>query len=403
MPAATVVSRSSALEFARWRNIAQDARNVTPALDPTQLSPLAQKLLAPDAPPKALALAAKGVIMGAKPTDVVSVVAMLTRHADPELAQTAKTSLAKLPTAVLDGALEGNLQGFVLDVVLDALPHEPALIERVLRQTQLSGATLAELAAAATEAVGELIATNEQLLLLHPKAIEKLYLNKRVRMSTADRVLELAVRNGVELEIPAYRQAAQAILNELIIEPTEEPTFDDVLFRETDEIAEQTVAAVSDEDTHEEDDEGEERVKTKFLPLHQQLQQMTISQKIRRALLGTSADRMLLVRDTNKLVCSAAASAPQFTDTEAALVAANRNVHDDVLRIIAMNRNFTRNYQVKFNLVTNPKTPLTFSARLLPHLRDSDLRALTKSKNVPSSIQSAARQQLERKENKGKK
>jgi hypothetical protein len=67
-----------------------------------------------------------------------------------------------------------------------------------------------------------------------------------------------------------------------------------------------------------------------------------------------------------------------------------------------MNRNFTRNYQVKYNLVTNPKTPLTFSARLLPHMRDNDLRALTKSKNVPANIQSAARQQLARKEKKDK-
>jgi hypothetical protein len=127
---------------------------------------------------------------------------------------------------------------------------------------------------------------------------------------------------------------------------------------------------------------------------------MTVSQKIRRAVLGTGAERMLLIRDTNRLVAAAAASSPQMTDTEAAIVAANRNISEDVLRIIAMNRNFTRSYQVKHNLVTNPKTPLTFSARLLPHLRDNDMRALTKSKNVPANIQALARQQVMRKQEK---
>lgn len=371
---------------------------MTPALELSQLSPIAQKLLSPDAPAKVVALAAKGVIMGAKPTDLVSVVAALTRHGDAELAATAKATLPKLPTNVLDGALEGDLQAAVIDALLEHLPREPRLIERLLRMPQLAPDALVQLAQSATEAIGELIATNEQLLLLHPKAIEGLYLNKRVRMSTADRVLELAVRNKVELEIPAYRQAAQAIMNELIIEASEEPTFDDVLFQQAEAIALETIADGAEEDTYEADDEGEERLKQKFLPLHQQLQQMTISQKIRRAILGTSADRMLLIRDTNRLVAAAAASSPQFTENEAAMVAANRNVSEDVLRIVAMNRSFTRNYTVKLNLVTNPRTPLTFSSRLVSHLRDNDLRAMTKSKNLPANVQTLARQQLLRKE-----
>jgi hypothetical protein len=78
---------------------------VTSALELSQLSPIAQKLLSPDAPAKMVALAAKGVIMGAKPTDLVSVVAALTRHADPELAAAARATLPKLPAPVLDGAI----------------------------------------------------------------------------------------------------------------------------------------------------------------------------------------------------------------------------------------------------------------------------------------------------------
>ena len=65
-------------------------------------------------------------------------------------------------------------------------------------------------------------------------------MNKATRMSTADRVLELAVRNKIKLEgIPAFKEAAAAIANELIPEPSPEPTFSDVLVKETIEIGAQ--------------------------------------------------------------------------------------------------------------------------------------------------------------------
>jgi hypothetical protein len=87
-------------------------------------------------------------------------------------------------------------------------------------------------------------------------------------------------------------------------------------------------------------------------------------------------------------------------ENEAAQITASRSVSEDVLRIIARNREFTRNYQVKLNLVTNPRTPLTFASRLIPHLRDNDLRSIAKSKNVPGAIAQAVRQQLLRKQGK---
>jgi hypothetical protein len=221
-------------------------------------------------------------------------------------------------------------------------------------------------------------------------------MNRRVRMSTADRLVDLAVRNQIELNIPAFKQAAAAIANQLIAEPTEERTFDDALFQKTDELARQTELA-PDEDTHATNDEGEEELNQKLQPLYAQLANMTISQKIRRATLGTGAERLLLVRDTNRLVATAAATSPLLNESEAARIAASRSVSDDVLRIIANNRDFTRNYQVKLNLVNNPRTPFTFSSRIIPQLRGNELRTLSRSKNVPSAVQTAARQQLQRK------
>jgi hypothetical protein len=271
------------------------------------------------------------------------------------------------------------------------------VIETLLRMPRIDGEALAILAERADEKIGEIVATNEQRLLENPTVIEKLYMNKRVRMSTANRILELAVRNGLELSIPAFKEAALAIQSELVVEPTEELTFEDRLFKEAERIASQTRIDSALEDTHEIDEEGKEKVREVIKPLYTVLAEMTIAQKIRTATLGTGAERLILVRDPNRLVACAAAQSPQMNENDAARISASRQVCDDVLRIIARNREFTRNYQVKLNLVTNPRTPLTFSARIVPLLRDSDLRSLAKSKNVPSAIQQAVRQQLSKK------
>ena len=117
----------------------------------------------------------------------------------------------------------------------------PPSWRRSLAHPALLSQTVAAVAALASEAVAELVATNEQRLLAYPEIIEKLYMNKATRMSTADRVLELAVRNKIELKgIPAYKEAAIAIGERARrrADPAE-PTPDDVLFDETEAVAQQ--------------------------------------------------------------------------------------------------------------------------------------------------------------------
>jgi hypothetical protein len=127
---------------------------------------------------------------------------------------------------------------------------------------------------------------------------------------------------------------------------------------------------------------------------------MTVSSKIRRATLGNSAERLMLIRDSNRLVAAAAAKSPRMREHEAVRISASRAVSDEVLRILSMNREFTRSYQIKLNLATNPRTPFTFASRMVPHLRDADLKKLAKSKNVTGAIATAVKQQLMRKQSK---
>jgi len=371
-------------------------------IDVSELPAQAQRVLSPNAPGPAKLMAARGVIPGLKPGDIVTVLVALQRDANPQVAEAATATAAKLPPPILEGALQSELPAAVVEALADAYSGNHDVVAKLLRQPRLDGDALMLLAERADEAVGELVATNEQRLLEYPNVIEKLYLNKRVRMSTADRLIELAVRNGVELGFAAFHEAAAAIKNELIPEPTEEPTYDDLLFQQTEQLAESVQSDDEDEgeDSYEVNEEGEEKVKEKFVPLHAQIAQMTITQKIRTAQLGTSAARLILVRDPNKLVAEAAAKSPLLRENEAAQISASRAMSENVLRIIAMNREFTRNYQVKINLVSNPRTPLTFSSRIIPHLRDNDLRNLARSKNVPGAIVKAVKQQLSRKQGK---
>ena len=362
------------------------------ALDIGGIDPRAQRVVTQGG--RALAPAAKGMLPGLQPKDSIVVLVALSANADAAIADTAKKTLGGLPAPLLTNALDSEPQAAVVTAIAEHHGQAPEILSLLLRQPNLDDDALAALARDADEEAGELIATNEARLLLSPAVIERLYLNKKVRMSTANRVLELAVRHNLELSLSAYKEMAEAIQTELIPEATNEAQPSDLIFAETDAVAQETEG---DADTHEIDDEGEESLKPKFTSLYQQILMMSITEKIRRAMLGSAAERNLLVRDSNRLVAVAAAKSPLMREPDAALIASSRAVHQDVLREIARNRSLIRSYRIKTALVINPRTPFIFASRLVPHLRDAEVRMLAKSKHVSSNIQRAARQQLSRK------
>ncbi|MGH7821726.1 MAG: hypothetical protein ACREQ9_18340, partial [Candidatus Binatia bacterium] len=71
-----------------------------------------------------------------------------------------------------------------------------------------------------------------------------------------------------------------------------------------------------------------------------------------------------------------------------------RNTDDEILRVIADNREWTTSYPLRVALVENAKTPVIKALRFLPSLAERDIRTLAKSKNVPSVIASQARKIL---------
>jgi hypothetical protein len=383
-------------------------------IDVAVLPPNAQKILDPNGPAPLKAMAAKGLAPGLKPGETLAVICALSLGSDVH-ADVAKKTLAALPLPLLNGALATDVQPAVLDVLGPIYAKDANLSEKILQHPSVLADTVAAMAAVCSEGVSEIIATNEERLIANPRIIEKLYLNKNTRMSTADRLLELAVRNGVELTgIPAFEQARRAIEGELIAEASEEPNFDDAQFKDAQKLAKETVLAEG-EDTHALDPlTGGEVVVEKAKPLHAIWADLRPPAKIRLLTLGSvrtvnsegkeeehsfdmKAIRMLGVRDPNPLVAVAALKAPGMSDSEVVRIAGMRNVGEDVLREIANSKEWTRVYQVKMNLVANPRTPFGHSSKFILHLRDNDLKTISKSKDVPGAVQTSAKQQLSRK------
>jgi hypothetical protein len=128
----------------------------------------------------------------------------------------------------------------------------------------------------------------------------------------------------------------------------------------------------------------------KKLTLLQKLSRMAASERVKTAFTGGREERAVLIRDGAKVVQNAVLSSPKLTEPEVEVFAAAKNVHDNVLREIARNRRFMKNYAVMRNLVLNPKTPLDISMPLVKMLMVFDLKQLQRSRNVSETIRKLA-------------
>ena len=124
--------------------------------------------------------------------------------------------------------------------------------------------------------------------------------------------------------------------------------------------------------------------------LLQQISRMTVSQRVQFAIKGGSEARRTLIRDSNKVVQRAVLQSPRLTDQEVESFAAMANLTDEILRLIAGNRVFRKNYIVVRNLMNNPKTPLDVTLHMLPMLNGIDLKKLGMNKNVPETLRATA-------------
>ncbi len=345
----------------------------------------AAKLAGPRAPKKLKLLAAKGLAPGVSGADLACALYQLSLDRDPEVAEQAKATIRDFDEQMLGRVLEEPLPAEVLHVFSEPALASGKLLEKLILNKAVADETIASLVPYLDERRCEMVARNEQRLLRYPAIIEALYNNPNTRMSTATRCIELAVRNDIQLGLAAYREMAKAIG----MAPKEEDPIDRALAEaERDqEFARvyQETAERSHEDADDEEDAGTHRIR---------IESLTVPEKVRLAIMGNAFHRAVLLRDANRLVAMAAIKSPKVTELEVVRAAKNPQIPEDVLRFIARQREWAKLYQVKANLVNNPKTPLAIALKILPHLRAKELRLLARSKNIPAALRASAQQRL---------
>jgi hypothetical protein len=353
-------------------------------LPPEGLSPAVQKLMA--SPSAAKLMAAKG-IAPLRPMELLVAMYQLSFDPDATVKAAADAGIGSLPDKVLVPPLGETLPPVVLHFVAERLAVTRVdALEKILYNQSTSDATFVRLAARLGERETEIIVQNEARILRCPAIVQALFMNKHARMSSVNRAIELCARNNVRVDgIPAFDEIARSIL--------EDPSATDPAVADPGFQAVLEKAEVATEDDLVEDEvtnaskEKESKRKSPIIDFSK----LKLHEKIRLATLGNSYCRSNLIRDSNKMVSMAVIRSPLLTDSEVVRFAGSRQIAEDVIRYIANQRDYTKMYQVKLSLAQNPKCPLGFSLRFLNSLHNDDVKALSKSKNVPSALSVAAR------------
>jgi len=356
----------------------------------SELPPNLQKFCDPDGPAPARMMAAKGMVP-LKPVELMTVLYQLCHDPDEPVAGAAREKASSLPENIIQGALAGALDARVLDYYVNVFRRQDKVLEIIVLNKAVDDETVARMAAWTSEMLSELIATNEQRLLRAPSIIEALYNNKHARMSTVNRAIELAVRNDIELKgIAVYREVKAAIKQELIVEEPGE-TLQDREFADSLAAADALERMSNPDEIEQNVESGVPSEELKYA--HQKWANFSITEKIRMAQLSP-VYLPFAIRDGNRLVAVSAIKSGKLTDSQAVAYARNKTLHEDVIRYIVDKKEWTKFYQVKLHLVENPKTPLPKALNFLTHLREHDLRRVSRDKNVPAAICQAAKNQL---------
>lgn len=405
-------------------------------LPPDLLGPAVVKVVAPDAPAPMRAMVARGLApLG--PRDLLVALYQLWVTNDPKLGEEAGKTVEGLPLAILTGALaDAHLPAGVLDFLGRKLPRNADVLERVVRHPNVHDETLVGVARVCPESVCDILAENQRRWMACPTIVESLYQNPNCRMSVVHRMLELAVRQGIDVKLPNMDQIRQALGDDAAPDPARDAVFRQAAGREVAESHERLVDRVqrsgvsedlpdvpederdatadfeallaqpvpddlslpleaddaASEQRADEPSREPERVGTDRLTLITRLRPM---EKIRLALLGSAFERSILIRDSNKAVALSAIHSPRVRENEVVAYAANRTLNHDVVAYIARRRDWTKLYAVKLNLVLNPKTPMSAAISFLGHLHAHDVRKVAHSKNIPSALAQAAKRKID--------
>jgi len=315
-------------------------------------------------------------------TTLVRVQVALLRDEDETIRSAAEMSLKALETAELKEVLaDRTCAAEVLAHFAKQAARDESLAESITFHADTPVAAIAVLAASGNAAVIELVLTNQELLLARPALLERLMVNPALRADQRGRLLELLERASKQAD------AAAAAAGNETLEASEEN--DD--FEEAAHLLDVDVGDLLSASEIMGGDEFERSEDETLRDAYKRIVSLNAAQKAILAMKGGREERMILIRDTNKVVSLGVLKNPRINDHDVDLIAKMRNVSDEVLRHIARNRDWAKSYSIVHSLVTNPRTPQSVSSNFIPRLTNRDLKELSRSRDVPELIRRMAK------------
>lgn len=355
-----------------------------------------------DTPRERSMKAAAGKATELKPGDRLSLLFALSRGKDPGIKAVAKKTLSKFPEKDLLLALEEDIDPLVLEKAASLYPNSEAVLGKIISHRSTNDETLEKIAPEAPAEIALVIASLRERLVKNPAIFEALRKNKRIPPY---------VIGGLETIVypPEIIESAPGDTG---------PPGGSTEGRETDDIGnelesiasgltEKDAAALPEELIKEDAPQGvdagaAQEESRKPQNVQQMVLTMGVSEKIKLGMLGNKEARGVLIKDPNKLVSGAVLKNPRITEDEILKLTATKGTSEDLLRQVARDKDWIQNYGIKKSLITNPKTPLAISVKLLASLNERDIADLSKSKNISTVLCTAAKRIVDAKTRKKK-
>ena len=328
-----------------------------------KVSPEIARIVKPGAPRDAQLAAARGALpLTGK--DLLTVLFFLCNSCDVEIKKEAVNTLRQLPETILTPVFKDeSLHPQLLELLARARTSGVELMAAVIIHPATNLKTLLYLAGKASTEVLERLAGHQGLLYQSPELVEAIIAN------------------------PAAEKALKFKLGwqEPVLESKKVDTSDNDENADEDEGRNPTEIESLLEDA---DEEG--------LSKYQIALELKVAEKIKMGLTGDKEWRTLMMKDANKLVQGAVMKNPRISDGEVLIVAKNKTSSDDLIRLILLNKDWIKNYEIKKALVVHPKTPVPKALRYISFLTMKDIKNLSKSRQISNIVASAARKELEK-------
>ena len=391
-------------------------------LEITSENPVVKAIIEGSAPQPARLAAARG-LLPLPQQDLLEVLVALSNNSDAEIAEAANETLqSEGPDELLIAAKADETAPTVLAYLANQTEAKREIHEALILNSNTPDAALVVLASATKDGpLLELVALNQQRLVRFPQLIEAI-LGNAGRTAEAERRARETKKEFFEKERGA-RQIADELrargktaaaeffesaeltsasgnlsvedawiiaehieVSDSDIDDSWLPSerYEEFAFESSEQIAANIQRVIEGENL----DGGE--VTAERVSLIRRIMLMNTRDRMKLAMKGDREARSILIRDANKVVCSAVINNPRITEQEIENISAMRTISDEVLRLIALNRSWARSYPIIHNLARNPRTPIPTAIGILPRIRTKDLLNLSQSRNVSEAVRRQA-------------